>query len=175
MMNLGSILKNRDVTLLTKVHIVKAMVFSVVMYGCELDHKESWARKNWCFGTVVLKKTLESPLDCKEIQSINSLALTFLYSPTLTSIHDYWKAIALTRWTFLSKRMSVLFNMLFRLVIACLPRSKRLLISWLWSPSAMIWGAPQNKVCHCFHCFPIYLPRSDGTGCHDLSFLNVER
>ena len=56
----------------TKVHLVKAMVFPVVMYGCwELDYKESWAAKNWCFWTVVLERTLESPLDCKEIQPIN--------------------------------------------------------------------------------------------------------
>ena len=45
----------------TEVHLVKAMVFPVVMYGCELDYKESWALKNWCFWTVVLEKTLESP------------------------------------------------------------------------------------------------------------------
>ena len=47
------------------------MVFPVVMYGCELDYKESWAPKNWCFWTVVLEKTLESPLDCKEIQPVH--------------------------------------------------------------------------------------------------------
>ena len=47
------------------------MVFPVVMYGYELDHKESWAPKNWCFWTVVLEKTLESPLDCKEIKASN--------------------------------------------------------------------------------------------------------
>ena len=72
MTNLDSILKSRDITLSTKVHLVKAMVFSVVMYGCELDYKESWAQKNWCFWTVVLEKTLESPLDCKEIQPVHS-------------------------------------------------------------------------------------------------------
>ena len=55
-----------------------------------------------------------------------------------------------------------------RLVIACLPRSKCLLISCLQSPSAVILEPPKNKVCHCFHCFPIYLPCSDGTRCHDL-------
>ena len=49
-------------------------------------------------------------------------------------------------------------NMLSRLVITFLPRSKRLLISWLQSPSAVILEPPQNKVCHCFHCFPIYFP-----------------
>jgi len=68
MTNLDSILKSRDITLPTNVHPVKAMVFPVVMYGCELDHKESWAPKNWCFWTVVLEETLESPLDCKEIK-----------------------------------------------------------------------------------------------------------
>ena len=84
------------------------------------------------------------------------------------------KTIALTRWTFVGKVMSLLFNILSRLVIAFLPRSKHLLISWLQSWSAVIFGAQENKVCHCFHCFPIYLPWSDGTRCHDLSFLNVE-
>ena len=59
MTNLGSILKSRDITLPTKVHLVKAMVFPVVMYGCELDYKESLVPKNWCFWTVVLEKTLE--------------------------------------------------------------------------------------------------------------------
>ena len=71
MTNLDSILKSRDITLLTKVHLVKAMVFPVIMYGCELDYKESWAPKNWCFWTVVLEKTLESPLDGKEIQPVH--------------------------------------------------------------------------------------------------------
>ena len=84
------------------------------------------------------------------------------------------KAIVLTRQTFVGKVMSLLFNMLSRLVTTYLPRSKRLLISWLQSPSAVILESPQNKVCHCFHCFPIYLPWSDGAGCHDLSFPNVE-
>ena len=67
MTNLDNIFKSRHITLPTKVHLVKAMVFPVVTYGCELDYKESWAPKNWCFWTVVLEKTLESPLDCKEI------------------------------------------------------------------------------------------------------------
>ena len=67
MINLDSILKSRDITLSTKVHLVKAMVFPVVMYGCE----ESWVLKNWCFWTVVLEKTLESPLDYKEIQPVH--------------------------------------------------------------------------------------------------------
>ena len=68
------------------------------------------------------------------------------------------KTIALTRQTFADKVMSLLFNMLSRLDITVLPRSKCLLISWLQSTSAVILEPPQNKVSHCFHCFPIYLP-----------------
>ena len=71
MTNLDSILKSRDITLSTKVRLVKAMVFPVVIWMWELDYKESWALKNWCFWTVVLEKTLESPLDCKEIQPVH--------------------------------------------------------------------------------------------------------
>ena len=84
------------------------------------------------------------------------------------------KTIALTRWTFVDKVVSLLFNMLSRLVITFLPRSKCLLISWPQSPSAVILEPRKIKSDVCFHCFPIYLPWSDGTGCHDLSFLNVE-
>ena len=71
--------------------------------------------------------------------------LSFLCSPILTSIHDYWKTIALTRQTFVSKVMSLLFNMLSRLVMTFLPRSKRLLISWLQSPSAVILEPKKMK------------------------------
>ena len=67
------------------------------------------------------------------------------------------KTIALTKRTFVGKVMSLLFNRLFRLVRAFLPKSKRLLISWLHSPSTAILEPPKI-VCHCFHCFPIYLP-----------------
>ena len=79
---------------------------------------------------------------------------------TVQLSHPYMttgKIIALTRRTFVGKVMSLLFNMLSRLVITFLPRSKHLLISWLQSPSAVILE-PKKIVCHCFHCFPIYLP-----------------
>ena len=67
MTNLDSVLKNRDITWPTKVYLVKAIVFPVVMYGCE-----SWTiKKAECLWTVVLEKTLESPLDCKEIQPVH--------------------------------------------------------------------------------------------------------
>ena len=82
------------------------------------------------------------------------------------------KTIALTRWTFVGKVMSLPFNMLSRLVTAFLPRSKHLLISRLL-PSAVILEPPQIKSLT-VHCFPIYLPWSDWIGCHDFHFLNVE-
>ena len=72
MTNLDSIFKSRDITLPTKVHLVKAMGFaSSHVWMWELDYKESWVLKIWCFWTVVLEKTLESPLDCKEIQPVH--------------------------------------------------------------------------------------------------------
>ena len=72
MTNLDSIFKSRDITLPPKVHVAKAMVFSSShVWMWELDYKESWVPDNWCFWTVVLEKTLESPLDCKEIQSVH--------------------------------------------------------------------------------------------------------
>ena len=72
MTNLDSILKRRDITLPTKVQLVRATFFPVVMYGCESwDYKESWVLKNWCFWTVVLEKTPESPLDSKEIKPVH--------------------------------------------------------------------------------------------------------
>ena len=77
MINLDSVLKSRDITLPPQVWIVKALVFPVVMYGCKLDPKERWVSKNWCFWTVVLEKTLESPLDCEEIQPVNPKANQF--------------------------------------------------------------------------------------------------
>ena len=72
MINLDSVLKSKDIPLPTKVHIVKAMVSSSShVWMWELEHKEGWAPKNWCFQTVVLEKTLESPLDSKEIKPVN--------------------------------------------------------------------------------------------------------
>ena len=96
---------------------------------------------------------------------------------TVQLSHPYMtigKTIALTRRTFVGKVMSLLFNVRSRLVITFLPRSKHLLISWLQSPSAVILEPQKIKSATVFHCFPIYFPWSDGTGCHDLRFLNVE-
>ena len=73
MTKLDNILKSRDITLLTKIHLSQSYGFSSShVWMWKLDYKESWAPKNWSFWTVVLEKALESPLDCKEIQSVHS-------------------------------------------------------------------------------------------------------
>ena len=130
------------------------------------------------------------PLGLTGLSSLLSKGLSRVFSNTIIQKHQFFgfsaffmvhlshpnmtpgKTTALTRWAFVGKVMSLFFNMLSRLVITFLPRSKRLLISWLQSPSAVICNSPLQSLC--FHCFPTYLLWSDGTRCHDLSFLNAE-
>ena len=116
-----------------------------------------------------LKSLLQNHSSKASILWCSAFFMVQLSHPYMTT----GRTLALTRWAFVDKVMSLLFNMLSGLVIAFLPRSKCLLILWLQSPSAVILE-PKKIVSHCFHCFPTYLPQSDGTGCHDLSFLNVE-
>ena len=124
--------------------------------------------------------------------SLQSKGLSRIFSNTIVSKHQsfiiqlsLWsnshihswlleKTIVLTRWIFVGKVISLLFNRLSRLLIAFLPRSKHLLISRLQSPTGVILEPQENKVSYCFHCFSICLPWSDGTRCHDLCILNVE-
>ena len=80
MTKLDSILKSRDITLLTKVHLVKAIFSSSHVQMWEVDHQESWAMKNWCFWTVMLEKTLDSPLDSKEIKTVSPKEINLEYS-----------------------------------------------------------------------------------------------
>ena len=130
-----------------------------------------WFTLGWTGWSPCTPRDSQKSSPTPQFKSINSLELSFLYSPTLTSIHDYWKNQSFD-YTDLCWQSNVIgFNMLSRLVITFFPRSKSLLISWLQSPTAVILESPKNKVSH---CFPIYLPWSDGTRCHDLSFLNAE-
>ena len=127
-------------------------------------------RMDW-LDLLAVQRTLKSLL-----QHYSSKASILRRSAFFTVQHSHpymttGKTIVLTRWTFVGKVISLLLNMLSRLVITFLPRSKCLLISWLQSPSAVILEPTKNKV---WHCFPIYFPWSDGTRCHDLHFLNVE-
>ena len=125
-------------------------------------------RMDW-FDLLAVQETLKSLLQHHSSKASILQHSTFFIVHLSHSYMTTGKTIALIRRTFVGKVISLLFSMLSRFIIAFLPRSKRLLISWLQSPSAQ-----ENKVSHCFHCFPIYVPGSDGTGCHDLSFLNVE-
>ena len=103
----------------------------------------------------MIKSLLQHHSSKASILRCSAFFIVQLSHPYLTTR----KTIALTRWTFAGKVMSLLFNMLSMPVITFLPRSECLLISWLQSPSAVILErAPKDKVCHCFHCFPIYLP-----------------
>ena len=127
-------------------------------------------RMDW-LALLAVQGTLESLLQHRSSKaSILRLSAFFtvqLSHPSTTTE----KTIALTRRSFVSEVMSLLFYMLSRFVIVFLPRSKRLLISGLQLLSA---GAQENKICHCFQFFHFYLLWSDGARCHDLSFLNVE-
>ena len=119
-------------------------------------------RMDW-LDPLAVQVTLKSLLQHQQfkaptVQSINSSALSFLYSTTLTSIYDHWKSHSFDQTDLCWQIMSLLFNMLFRLVITFLPRRKCLLISWLQSQSAVIMEPSKIKSCHCFHYFPIYLP-----------------
>ena len=114
-------------------------------------------RMHW-LGLLAVQGILKSLFPTPQFKTVSSSVLSFLYSPTLTSIPDYWKNHSLTKQNFVGEVMSLLFNMLSRLVIAFLPRSKCLLISWLQSPSAVFLEPKIIKSLHCFHCFPIYFP-----------------
>ena len=105
--------------------------------------------------TPCCQKDSQESSPAPQFNSINSSVLKLPYGPALISIHDYWKTIALTRWTFVGKVMSLLFNKLSRLVIAFLPRSKHLLISRTAAVTIHSdFGGQENKVCHCFPLFP---------------------
>ena len=116
-------------------------------------------RMDW-LDLLAVQGTLKSLLQHHSSKASNLLWSTFFIVQLSDSYMATGKTIALTRQTLVGKVMSVLFNMLSRLVKTFLPRSKRLLISWLKSPSAVILETKKKKntVGHCFHCFPIYFP-----------------
>ena len=139
-----------------------------------LMNVQDWFPLGWTSWSSLHSKGLSRVFSTPQFKSISSSVLSFLYNPTLTPYMTTGKTIALTRWTFVGKVMSLLFNMLSRLVIGFLPRSKCLLFPWLQSPSAVILEPKKINSLTISIVFPIYLPWSDGTRCHDLGFLNVE-
>ena len=101
-----------------------------------------------------LKSLLQHHSSKASILWCSAFSIVQLSHPYMTT----GKTIALTRWTFVDKVISLLFNILSKLIITFPPRSKHLLISWLQSSSAVILEPPKNKASHCFHCFPMCLP-----------------
>ena len=125
-------------------------------------------RMDW-LDLLAIQRTLKSPLQHHSSKTSILQRSAFFIVQLSHSYMTTGKTIALTRWTFVGKVVSLLFNMLSRLVITFLPWSKRLLISWLQSPSAVILEPPKI-VSHCFQCFPIYFPWSMGLGAMILVF-----
>ena len=122
---------------------------------------QDWSPLGWMVGSLCsqgFSRVLQHHSSKASILQHSAFFIVQLSHPYMTA----GKTIALTRWTFVDKVMSLLFNMLTRLVITFLPRSKHLLIFMATVTIYSDFGAPQNKVCHCFHCLPIYLPWSDG-------------
>ena len=120
-------------------------------YGGLISFRTDWL-------DLLVQATLESLLQHHSLKASTLQRSAFFIVQLSHPYMTIGKTIELARQTFVGNLMSLLFNMLSRLVITFLPRSKCLLISWLQSPSAVILEPPKNNVCNCFHCFSIYLP-----------------
>ena len=167
-MCLASVMPSNHLILCRPLLLLPSIFPSIRVFSNELVRHIRWP-KYWSFSFSISPSNKYSGLISFRIDWLDLLAVqgTFKsllqhHSSTASILwhspffiaqlsHPYMttgKTIALTRWTFVGRVMSLLFNVLSRLVILFLPRGKRLLISWLLSPS---------EVCHCSHCFPIYL------------------
>ena len=129
-------------------------------------------RRDW-LDLLAVQGTLKSLLQHHSSKASILQGLAFFIVQLSHPYMTTGKTIALSRQTFVDKVMSLLFNMLSRLVITFLSRIKCLLISWLQSPSVVILEPPKISL-SLFPLFPLYFPLSDGTRCHDFSFLNVQ-
>ena len=177
LMSIASVMPSNHLILCCPILLLPSIFPSIRVFSHELDLHIRWP-KYWSLSFSISPSNNYSGLISFKIDWLYLLAVQGTLKSLLqrhsskTSIlqhsaffivqisHPYvttGKVIALTRWTFVGKVMSLLFNMLSRLVITFLPRSKHLLISWLQSPSAVILE-PKKIVCHYFCCFPSYLP-----------------
>ena len=112
----------------------------------------------FCIQETLVQRASQESSPTSQFGSISSsVSVFFMVQPSYLYVTT-GKTIALNTQTFVGKVMSVFFNTLLRFVTGFLPRSKHLLISWLQSLSVVILEPPKNKVCYCFHCFPIYMP-----------------
>ena len=177
-------LESRDITLSTKVHLVKAMCFPVVMIRCESwTIKKSWASKNWCFWTVVLEKTLESPLDCKEIQPVHpkgdqswvfigrtdaEAETPILWPPDVKNWLIWKDPDAGKDWRQEEKGKTGWDGWIASSTWWTRASSES---QWWTRKPAVLQSMGLQRV---RHDWASELNWTDGTGCHDLIFLNVE-
>ena len=186
-MSIESVLPSSHLILCHPLLLLPPIPPSIRVFSSESTLRMRWP-KYWSFSFSIIPSTglISFRMDWLDLLAVQGTLKSLLqHHSSKASIlqhsaffivklsHPYMttgKTKAMTRRTFVGKVMSLLFNMLSRLVITFLPRSKRLLISWLQSPSSLILEPPQNKLSNCFYCFPIYLPWSDGTRCYDLNF-----
>ena len=172
-MSIESVMPSNHLILCCPLLLLPSIFPSIRVFSNESDLHIRWT-KYWSFsfnispsnehpGLIPFRDLLAVQVTLKCLLQHHSSKASILWHSAFFIVqlsHPYMstgKTIALTRQTFVDKVRPLLFNMLPRLVITFLPRSKRLLISWLQSPSAVILE-PQKIVSHCFHCFPIYLP-----------------
>ena len=188
LMSIESVMPSNHLILCRPLLLLPAIFLSIRVFSDESALHTRWP-KYWSFSIspsnensglisfrmdwldlLAVQRTLKSLLQHHSSKA-SILRRSALFTVQLS--HPYvttGKTIALTRWTFVGKVMSLLFHMLSRLVITFLPRSKHLLISWLQSSSAVILESQKIKSA----TVSTISPWSDGTGCHDLSFLNIE-
>ena len=191
LMSVESVIPSNHLILCHPLLLLPSVFPSISVFSNESVLHIRWP-KYWSFSFIISPSNEHSGLisfrmDWSDLLAVQGTLKSLLQHSSKASIlwcsaffivqlsHPYvttGKTIVLTRWIFVGKVMSLLFNMLSSLVITFLPRSKSLLISWLQSPSAVILEPPKINW-QCFHCFPLYFSWSDGTGCHDLRFLNV--
>ena len=153
-------------------HVIKVLDFHFQHQSFQWIFRTDFL-EDWLVWSPCIPRDSKSPLLNTTVQASILWHSAFF---TVQLSHPYMttgKTIALTRWIFVGKVMFLLFNMLSRLMKAFFPRSKHLLISWLQSPSEVIWG-PKKIKSVTVSFFSFYLPWSDGTRCHDVSILNVE-
>ena len=173
LMSIESMMPSNHFILFCPLLLLPSIFPSIRVFSNESALRIRWP-KYWSFSFRISPSNEYSGLISLRMECLDLLAVQgtlkslFQHRSSKASIlqcsvqfsHPYMttgKTIALARRTFFDKVMSLLLNMLSRLVITFLPRSKRLLISWLQSTSAVILK-PQKVISHCFHCFPIYLP-----------------
>ena len=153
-------------------HIVWPNVGASASTSVILVNIQDWFSLIWTGWILLLSKGLSRIFSNTTVQKHHFFDTQLFFIVQLS--HPYMttgKTIALTRWTFVGKVISLLFNMLSVLVTTSKEQASFNFMAAFTICSD--FAAQENKVCHCFHCFPIYSPWSDGTGCH-LSFLNVE-